>query len=81
MKPWQPGDPVGMGEVYLPDKKARAAYGKACRDAVIDSAAKHAISLPTLHERRKFIDSYPLDAREALKDRIKELWEARNEHV
>lgn len=64
-----------MGEVYLPDKKTRAAYGKACRDAWIDSAANHAISLPTLHQRRKFIEIYPSAAREALKDRIKELWE------
>ena len=79
MKPWQQGDPVGMGEVYLPDKKTRAAYGKACRDLWIDSAAKRAISLPTLHQRRRFIDSYPLNAREALKDRIKELWEYRHE--
>ena len=79
MKPWQPGDPVGCGEVYLPDKKTRAAYGKACRDLWIDSAAKHAISLSTLHQRRKFIDSYPLDARNELKGRIKELWEARHE--
>ena len=79
MKPWQQGDPVGMGVVCLPDKKARAAYGKACRDLWIDSAAKHVIRLPTLHQRRKFIDSYPLNAREALKDRIKELWEYRHE--
>ena len=75
MKPWQQGDPVGMGEVYLPDKKTRAAYGNACRDLWIDSAAKHVISLSTLHQRRKFIDGYPLNAREALKDRVKELWE------
>lgn len=74
MKPWQPGDPVGMGEVYLPDKKTRAAYGKACRAAVIDSASKHAINLPTLQRRRDFINSYPANAREALKDRITELW-------
>ena len=79
MKPWQPSDPVGMGEVYLPDKKTSAAYGKACRAAVIDSAAKHAINLPTLDRRREFINSYPAAAREALKDRIKELWEARHE--
>ena len=75
MKPWQPGDPVGMGVVYLPDKKTRAAYGKACRDLWIDSAAKHAISLSTLQQRRNFINRYPLDARDALKDRVKELWE------
>lgn len=79
MKPWQPGDPVGMGLVYLSDKKTSEAYGKACRDMWIDSAAKHAISLPTLHKRRKFIDSYPAAARDALKDRIKELWEDRHE--
>jgi hypothetical protein len=78
MKPWQLGDPVGMGEVYLPDKKTRAAYGKACRAAVIDSAAKHAINLPTLDQRREFINRYPAAAREALKDRIKELWEAKH---
>lgn len=78
MKPWQPGDPVGMGEVYLPDKKTRAAYGKACRAAVIDSAAKHAINLPTLDRRREFINRYPAAARDALKDRIRELWEARH---
>ena len=79
MKPWQQGDPVGMGEVYLPDKKTRAAYGNACRDLWIESAAKHVIRLPTLHQRRKFIGSYPLNEREALKDRIKELWEYRYE--
>jgi len=79
MKPWKPGDPVGIGVVYLPDKKTRAAYGKACRDLWIDSAAKHAISLPTLHQRREFIDSYPLDARDALKVRVAELWATRHE--
>lgn len=77
MKPWRLGDPVGMGEVYLPDSKTRAAYGKACRAAVIDSAAKHAINLPTLQRRREFINSYPAAAREALKDRIRELWRAK----
>jgi hypothetical protein len=74
MKPWQPSDPIGMGEVYLPDSKTRADYGKACRAAVIDSAAKHAINLPTLQRRRDFINSYPANAREALKDRITDLW-------
>jgi len=76
MKHWRAGDPVGMGEVYLPDRKTRDAYGKACRDAWIDSAAKHTISLPTLQSRRDFINKYPASARDALKDRIKELWKA-----
>lgn len=77
MKPWQPGDPVGMGLVYLPDKKTRAAYGKACRDMWIDSAARQAINISTLQRRRDFIESYPEHAREALKDRIRELWRAK----
>ena len=79
MRPWREGDPVGAGVVYLPDTKTKQAYARACKRLWIESAAKHAISLPTLHQRRNFIDSYPLDALEALKDRIKELWEARNE--
>ena len=74
MKPWQPGDPVGMGMVYLPDKKTRAAYWKACRDMWVDSAAKHAISLPALQARRDFIYSYPAAAREELMERVKQLW-------
>jgi hypothetical protein len=77
MNPWQIGDPVGMGLVYLPDKKTRAAYGKACRNTWIEIAAKHAINLPSLQMRRKFINIYPADAREALKDRVRELWEAK----
>ena len=78
MRHWRAGDPIGMGEVYLPDGKTRAAYGNACRAAVIDSAAKHAINLPTLDKRREFINLYPAAARDSLKARIKKLWEARN---
>lgn len=74
MQPWRPGDPVGMGLVYLPDKKTRDAYGKACRDQWIESAAKHAVQLPTLQARRDFINSYPAGARGQLKDRVAELW-------
>ena len=77
MRPWQQGDPVGMGLVYLPDKKTREAYGKACRDAWIESAARHAIQLRTLQERRDFINSHR-DS-EALKVRVAELWEKRHE--
>lgn len=78
MKPWAEGDPIGMGEVYLPTQKARDAYGRACRDAQIDSAAAHAIELATLAARRQFIDTYPADRRDALKARIKTLWEKKN---
>lgn len=78
MKPWAEGDPIGMGEVYLPTQKVRDAYGKACREAIIDSAAAHAIELATLAARRQFIDTYPADRRDALKARIKTLWEKKN---
>lgn len=74
MQPWKPGDPVGAGLVYLPDKKTRDAYGKACRDQWIESAAQHAVQLPTLQARRDFINSYPSSARDQLKDRVAELW-------
>jgi len=76
MRSWREGDPVGTGVVYLPDTKTREAYTRACKLLRIESAAQHAISLPTLHQRRKFIDSYPAEAREELKNKVKELWEA-----
>lgn len=78
MKPWAEGDPIGMGKVYLPTQQSRNAYGNACREAIIDSAAAHAIELVTLAERRQFIDTYPADRRDALKARIKTLWEKKN---
>ena len=77
MKPWQPGDPIGCGEVFLPDEQTREAYGNACRDALIDSAARHAIQLKTLQARRDYINGHP--AKEQLKARVSELWESRNE--
>jgi hypothetical protein len=74
MKPWRHGDPVASGLVYLPDKKTRDAYGKACKELWIEPAAIHAVNLPTLHQRRKFIESYPMPERDQLKDRVSELW-------
>lgn len=78
MQPWRLGDPVGMGEVYLPDKKTREAYGKACRDAWLESAARHVASLPTINARRLCIDSFPANSREALKQKIMEVWNENN---
>ena len=77
MKSWREGDPVGAGAVYLPDTKTKQAYANACKRLWLDSAAQHAISLPTLQARRDFINSYPAQAREELKDRVRELWEAK----
>ena len=71
--------PVGSGEVYLPDRSSRAAYGAACRAEIINSAARHVISLPNLAARQAFINAYPDRLKEALKIRIKQLWETRNE--
>lgn len=76
MTAWRPGDPIGCGSILLPTRKDRAAYGKACREAIIDSAARHAIKLPTLQQRRDFINSHP--ATEQLKARVAQLWENRN---
>lgn len=71
--------PVGSGEVYLPDRASRVAYGAACRAAIIDSAARHVISLSDLAARQAFIKTYPDRLKEDLKVRIKQLWETRNE--
>lgn len=71
--------PVGSGEVYLPDRASRVAYGAACRAAIIDSAARHTLRLPTLAARQAFIKAYPDRLKEALKVRIKQLWETKNE--
>ena len=66
-----------MGEIYLPDAKSHASYANACRVALIDSAARHAINLPTLKQRRDFINKQSPAAQDALKARIRELWETR----
>lgn len=73
MRPWREGDPVGAGEVYLPDSKAKQAYTNACKRQLIESAARHVLSLPSLEQRRAFIAKHP--AKEDLKHRVRELWE------
>jgi len=60
--------------MILPSKAVRASYGKACRVALIDSAARWCINLPTLKARRDFIAKQPEATRDELKQRIKELW-------
>jgi hypothetical protein len=77
MKPWATGETIGSGDVYLPYTKTKAAYGQACRAAIINSAARHAINLTTLQARRDYINGHP--AKEQLKARVSELWESRNE--
>ena len=73
--PWKPGDPVGVGEVYLPDKKTREAYGRACREQWLEAAAVAVMAKRMLQERRYLINAYPVQHREALKAKVAELWE------
>lgn len=77
MTPWKPSDGL-CGIIYLPNGETMAAYGNACRAAIIESAAKHAIRLGSLQDRRTFIDRYPAGIRDELRKRIKELWDQRN---
>lgn len=64
-----------MGLVCLPDKEARDAYGKACREQWLEAAAITVIRKRTLQDRRELINTYPVQHREALKAKVAELWE------
>jgi len=73
------GDPVGMGEVYLPSRDSKEAYNEACNEEILDSAARYAMELRTVEARRDFIATWPESRRNALKAKIKTLWEKRND--
>ena len=73
------GDPVGMGEVYLPSKDSKEAYNAACNEKMLDSAARYAMELKTVEARRDFIATLPERRRNELKAKIKTLWEKRND--
>ena len=73
------GDPVRMGEVYLPSRDSKEAYSAACNEELLDSAARYAMELRTVEARRDFIATWPESRRNALKAKIKILWEKRNE--
>ena len=77
MKVWKVGDPVGMGEIYLPSRDSKEAYAAACNEEIINSAARYAIELRTVEARRDFIATWPENRRNVLKAKIKELWEKR----
>jgi hypothetical protein len=79
MKAWKMGDPVGIGEVYLPSRDSKEAYNAACNEEMLDSAARYAMELKTVEARRDFIASWRENQRNALKAKIKTLWEKRNE--
>ena len=73
------GDPVGMGEVYLPTRDSKGAYNAAYNEELLDSAARYAMELRTVEARRDFIATWPESRRNALKSKIKTLWETRND--
>ena len=73
------GDPVGMGEVYLPSRDSKEAYNAACNEQLLDSAARYAMELRTVEARRDFIATWPESRRNELKAKIKTLWETRND--
>lgn len=73
------GDLVGMGEIYLPTRDSKDAYNAACNEEMLDSAARYAMELRTVEARRDFIATWPESRRNALKAKIKTLWEVRND--
>ena len=68
------GDPVGMGEAYLPSRDSKEAYAAACEEEITNSAARYAIELRTVEERRNFIATWPKSRRDELKAKITSLW-------
>lgn len=73
-KAWQPGDPVGCGPVYLPTRDVADAYARACLDAILTADARAICAIPEIATRRARIAMYPEKHREALKARVRELW-------
>lgn len=76
-RPWAPGDPVGCGEVFLPTRRDVLAYTDACQAAILDATARSILAEQDLATRRARIDAFPEAKRDALKARIKELWNER----
>jgi len=74
MTPWKAGDPVGNGVAFLPDSKSKRGYSEACEASMIDAAARYIIGLPSLDQRREFIERVPQARREAVKARVSVLW-------
>lgn len=77
MKPYQPGDPVGQGEVYLPDEDSRKRYGDAVRREFVDSMAVRVLNAGSLYNRRAELNRVPDGMRPAVESRVRELWTKR----
>lgn len=75
MKPWQPGDPIGSGEIYLPDAETSQAYGDAVRASFVESHAMTVMGIKTRRDRQQALDKLPSGMQGAVKARILELWD------
>ena len=74
MKPWQPGDPIGTGKVYLPDEASKAAYFEACKREIVASAAKRVMQGSSVTKRRELLAQTPAPIREDVKAQVQRLW-------
>jgi len=74
MTPWKSGDPVGSGAVYMPDAKTKRAYSDQCKSEMIESYARHVLTLQTIQQRRKYLDMLSGSICEAVKASVSVLW-------
>lgn len=67
---WKPGDPIGGGEIYLPDARTRRAYG-------LEVAAQIIAHTPGLQRRRNLLAAANENDRDELKQRVAEVWKGK----
>lgn len=77
MKPWEAGDPVGSGEIYLPDAATKRAYGDACRKKLVESYARHVLDGKNIAIRRARVSRCPKEVREMVKSMVQKMWDER----
>lgn len=74
LRPWQPGDPIGCGLVYLPDDDTRAAYGAEVRRQLINNWASYVLAGRNLDVMRARIKKCPAGMQDEVKARVLEIW-------
>ena len=77
VEPYQEGDPVGCGEVYLPDEHSRKCYGDALRREFVETLAVRVLNAGSLYNRRTELNRVPDGMRESVEARVRELWKSR----
>lgn len=78
---WHPGDPIAPGRVYLPDAETRRQYGEAVRAELVEHKARKVLAGETRAERRSRLEAVPEDLREAVRERVEQLWSDRNGEI